>query len=77
MGTATLAAKPVRSRWNRASDTPRVIGLMVPALALLAPVIAVELMGLVMVIQGHVVEAGIRERIRASTPVTTSVAGRL
>jgi hypothetical protein len=77
MGTATLAAKPVRSRWNRANDTSRGIGLMVPALALLAPVIAVELMGLVMVIQGHVVEAGICERIRASTPVTASVAGRL
>ena len=77
MGTLTSPTSPLHGRWNRINDTPRGHGLLVPALVLLAIVIGIELMSLVLVIQGHVAQAEIRERIRAATPVTMAVASRL
>ena len=77
MSTLTNATLRVPDRWSQANDTPTGNRLLIPALVLLAIVIAIELMSLVLVIQGHVVEAQVRERVRASSPVTTTIASRL
>ena len=78
MGTLTpIAASAMASRWDQTNDTPTRHGLLLPVMVLLGIVIAIELMSLVLVIQGHVTQAEIRERIRAATPVTTRVATRL
>lgn len=77
MGTVTSMPGASPERWHRANNTPVGNALLVPALVLLAIVIGIELMSLVLVIQGHVAQAEIRERIRAATPVTTTVAARL
>ena len=76
MTTLTHSGNGVADRWSQANDTPTGNALLVPVLVLLAIVIAIELMSLVLVIQGHMVEAGLRERIRASTPVMVAGVAR-
>jgi len=74
MGTQTSTSSEASDRWSQANDTPAGNGLLVPALVLLAIVIAIELMSLVLVIQGHVAQAQVRERVRATSHVTAAVA---
>jgi len=74
MGTLTSTTSGVSDRWSQTNDTPAGSGLLVPAVVLLAIVIAIELMSLVLVIQGHVAQAQVRERVRATSQVTAAVA---